>query len=98
EEVRPLEVDAEHPVEALLGGVEEVAALAGADARVVDEEVEPAERAAHGLDEALAVICRAHVGGDVEHLGAEGAEGVERLAHLGLGAAAAEREVEPLAP
>src|SRR5690606_1731103 len=97
EEIRPLEVDAEHPVEALLGGVEEVTALARADAGVVDEQVEPAELAAHGLDEALAVGGLAHVGRDVEHLGAEGAEGVERLAHLRLGAAAAEGEVEPLA-
>jgi hypothetical protein len=61
EEVRALEVGGEQFVEALLGGFEHVAALAGRDAGVVDEQVEPPEARAGVFDDRIAVRGRADV-------------------------------------
>src|SRR5208282_2108095 len=56
------EVDGEHRVELLGGGLQEIAA--DGDADVVDEQMERGERARRGFDGAATLLFAADVGGD----------------------------------
>src|SRR5208337_552783 len=56
------EVDGEHRVELLGGGLQEIAA--DGDADVVDEQMERGERARRGFDGAATLLFDADVGGD----------------------------------
>lgn len=66
EKVGALEVDLHHPLETLFGGFQEIDAVQGGDAGVVDQEIAAAKAVFHGLDHPPAVGRDADVGLDPE--------------------------------
>src|SRR5438445_242252 len=87
--MRALEIHADQLVEALLGGFEDVAPLALADAGVIDEQVEALEALARVGDERLAV----DGGGDVAGEDVDAGVGAQALGGVATAAIRADHLV-----
>ena len=97
QEVRALQVRAQHLFEALLGRLEQIGADTRRAAGVVDERVDGAESFPHAGDQASAIVSSCEVAAHVVHRAALPAQLLEDVLDVGVGADAAERKVPAFA-